>query len=877
MASLREWLLRAWGSLHGGRSDRDLEEELRFHVESAAEDARRRGDGAGVADRVRQVRLYGGGVAQSVELMRDQQRWPWLEDASRDLRHTFRMLAKARGFATVTVLLLGLGVAASTVMFSVFNAVVLQPLPYRDPANLVLLWVDDVKRQLHQTLVPYPLYVEWKDRSRAFSDLGFSTPNTPVTLSGAGEADRLDAVRTTASMFSVLGVSPIEGRSYSAQEERNRDRVAVISRVLAERRFGSANAAVGRAMRIDGELTTVIGVMPASFAFPAREIQIWRPLGDRRSRVMVVGRYARGVQLPRAREDMNAIGARLAEAYPDLAIAPDFPGFATNLVRLDDHVAGRDTRVTLWILVGAALLMMAIACTNVGTLLLTRAAARRRERLLQVALGATRGRLVRQMLIESAVLALLGAVVGVVSAQWLLKVLVGSLGAAIPRRDAVVLDGSVLAFATGLAIASTVFLGLVSAWQTERPGRHNALRETGRSHGVGAHRRRLQHVLIVAEVGLTLVLVCGASLVLRSLSEVRRLPLGFDPDSTLLFRMVVPNGFSATQRRQFFDEATSRLQRLPGVRTAGVIGNLLPVSASNSGVVVEGSIEPARGHVPILDDVVSPEAFSALRVVLRDGRLFTHEDRADSTPVAIVNEQFAREFWGNGRAVGKRFRFLDERSSGEWLTVVGVVGDMRRRRLEDEPGAQVFQPFSQAPSRGADVVIRTDVVPLSLAGTVTRTIAAIDADVPVYRMSTLAERLDEFVTTRRFHVVLLSLFAGVGVVLAAIGIYGLIRQDVSLRSQEIGVRVAMGASRRDVVSLVLRRGLVLTGVGMAVGWFASLALAGVMGSLVYGVSPRDPLTFLAAPIVMFGIAVMACLEPTWRALRLDIFKALRPE
>jgi putative ABC transport system permease protein len=521
--------------------------------------------------------------------------------------------------------------------------------------------------------------------------------------------------------------------------------------------------------------------------------------------------------------------------------------------------------------------MMAIACTNVGTLLLTRAAARRRERVLQIALGATRGRLIRQMSIESAVLALLGAVVGVVSAQWLLKVLVGSLGATIPRSDAVVLDRYVLAFATCLAIASTVFLGIVSAWRTDRPSLHGALREDGRSHGVGGQRRRLQQVLIVAEVGLTLSLVCGAGLVLRSLGEVRRLPLGFDPDNTLLFRVVVPNEFSTQQRRQFFDEATSRLQRLPGVRTAGVIGNLLPVSAPNSGVIVEGGVEPARGHVAILDDVISPETFSALRVVLRDGRLFNHEDTADSTPVAIVNERFAREFWGDGRAVGRRFRFLDRRSGGEWVTVVGVVGDMRRRRLEDEPGAQVFQPFSQAPSRGADVVIRSEVPPRSLAGSVTRTIAAIDAGVPVYRMSTLSERLDEFVTTRRFHVVLLSLFAGAGVLLAAIGIYGLIRQDVSQRTQEIGVRVALGASRRDVVSLVLRRGLALTGVGLAVGWLASLAMAGVMGTLVYGVSPRDPLTFLAAPIVMFGIAAIACLEPTWRALRLDVFKALRPE
>jgi predicted permease len=877
MASLREWLLRLWGSLHGGRPDRDLEEELRFHVESATADARRRDDAAGTAKRVRQVRLDAGTVAQSVELMRDQRGWPWLEDARRDLRHTVRTLVKARGFATVTVLTLGLGISASTVMFSMVNAVVLQPLPYRDPDSLVLLWIDDVKRQLHQTLVPYPLYVEWKERSRAFSELGFSTPNTPVTLNGIGEAERLDAVRATASIFSVLGISPIEGRAYSAQEERNGDRVAVIGRALAERRFGNASAAVGRALLVDGEPTTVIGVMPSSFAFPSRDVQIWRPLGERRARVMVVGRFARGVGLIQAQQDVNEMGRQLADAYPDLAANAEFPGFATSLVRFDDYVAGRDTRAALWILLGAALLMLAIACTNVGTLFLTRAAAQRRELALQVALGATRGRLVRQRLIESAVLALVSAVVGVVLAQWLLSVLAGSLGATIPRSDAIVLDRYVLAFATGLAIVCSVFLGTLSAWRTDRSSLQQALRDGGRSHGLADRSRRLQQLLIVAEVALTLSLVCGAGLLLRSLGEVRRLPLGFDPHNTLLFRMVVPNEFSSQQRRRFFDEAAFRLRELPGVRTAGVIGNLLPVSAPNGGVVVEGAVHPSRVQVPILDDVISPETFSALRVALRDGRFFTHEDTADSTPVAIINERFAREFWGDGRAVGKRFRFLDDRSGGAWVTVVGVVADMRRRRLEDEPGAQVFQPFSQAPSRGADVVLRTEVSPLSLASSVTRTIAALDASVPVYRMSTLSGRLDDFVTTRRFQVVLLSLFASAGVLLATIGIYGIIRQDVSLRTQEIGVRVALGASRRAVVSLVLRRGLALTGVGLAVGWCASLALASVMGSLVYGVSPRDPLTFLAAPIVLLSIAIIACLEPTWRAVRLDIFKALRPE
>jgi putative ABC transport system permease protein len=876
MPSLSEWVRRLRSSLYGGRSDRDLEEELRFHVQSATQEARHVDHGVGVDEGIRQARLRAGGVAQSLERMRDQRGLRWLEDARQDLRHTVRMLAKARGFTTVTVLTLGLGIAASTVMFSVLNAVVLQPMPYRDPGELVLLWIDDVERQRHQTLVPFPLYREWKERSRAFSDLGFSTPNTPITLHGAGDAERVDAVRASASAFAILAVSPLEGRSYSFEEERNGDRVAVIGRLLADRRFGSPTAAVGRVLLIDGEPTTVIGVMPSAFAFPTREIQIWRPLGDRRARVMVIGRLAASIQLPEARHHMNAIGRQLAAAYPDLAADPDFPGFATTLVQLDEYVANRDTRAALWILLGAALLMMSIACSNAGTMLLTRAAARRRELALQIALGATRGRQVRQMLIESAAIGAMSAGVGVVSAQWLLRALVSSLGSDIPRSDAIALDRYVLAFATGLAILCSVFLGTVNAWRTHRLSLEAGLREGGRSQGAGIGRRRLQQVLIVAEVALTVSLVCGAGLVLRSLGEVRRLPIGFDPADTLLFRMVVPDEFSTQHRRRFYDEATARLQRLPGVRAAGVIGNLLPVSTATAGVLVEGG-NSHRGQIPVLDDVASPETFAVLRVPLRDGRLFGPGDTSDSPPIAIINERFAREFWGSERAVGKRFQFLDKRSGSVWVTVVGVIADMRRHRLEDEPDAQVFQPFSQAPSRGADVVIRTEVPPLSLASSVTRTIAAIDANVPVYRMSTLSARLDGFVTSRRLHVVVLSLFAAAAVLLAAIGIYGLIRQDVLQRTHEIAVRVALGASRREVASLVLRRGLVLAGVGVALGWSTSLGIAGIMRSLVYGISPRDPATFVAAPVVLLGIALLACLEPTWRALRLDIFKALRPE
>ncbi len=812
-----------------------------------------------------------------MEPLRDQRGLPWLDDARRDLRQSLRMFARARGFTVVAILTLALGIAASTVMFSMLNAIVLRQLPYRDAATVVVLWTDDVTRQIHETLVPYPLYVEWKARSRSFSALGFTTSNTPVTLSGFGEADRVDAVRASAATFTVLGVSPLAGRVYTSDEERRGDRVVIISRTLAERRFGAADAALGQVLHLDGEPTTVIGVMPAWFGFPTREVQLWRPLAQRRGRMVVVGRLHEGTTLAQARHEMAGIGKQLAEAHPDAAANPDFPGFATNLVPLEDHVTGRDTRVALWLLLGAALLMMLIACTNVGTLLLARAAARRRELALKVAIGATRARLVRQMLIESAALASASAALGVASAFWTLRVLVAAAPADLPRLDGVSIDRSVLAFTIAIAVACTIVLGALTAWRSHRLDIDDALRDGGRTQGASAGRRRLQRVLIVCELAVTLVLMCGAGLALRSLGELRRAPLGFETADTLMVRMVVPNEFSSARRQQFFEDAVNRVKRLAGVRTAGVVGNLFIPSAPNATIQVEGAAEEPGALIPVLDDVASPEVLSALRVPLRKGRFFNDGDTNGAPLVAIVNASFVREFWGDRDPLGKRFRFLDNRFGEAWITVVGVIGDMRRQRLEQAPYPQVFVPFAQLPSRGADLVVHAEGPALSLASSVTRTVAAIDATVPVYRMSTLEQRVDNFLVNRRFQVSLLSLFAGAGLVLAAIGVYGLLRHDVTQRTQEIGVRLALGASRRDVIALVMKDGMVLMGAGLVSGLIAALALSTVMKTFVYGISIQDPFTFVLAPFILCGTAFIACLEPAWRALRIDPLRALRTD
>jgi predicted permease len=872
MATFRELVIRLRDTLRPRRRDRELEEELRLHLELTAEEARRRGDSPESATRAAQLRA--GSIPHAMDQLRDQRGLPWLEDARRDLRHALRTLAKTPGFTAVAVLTLALGIGASTAIFSMLNVVVLRPLPYRDPERLVVVWTDDVKRQLHETLVSYTLYTEWKERSQAFAEIGFASL-TPLTVTGTIEAERVDAARTSASTFRVLGASPLYGRPFSPEEDLRRDRVALVSQGFAERRFGSVSAAVGRRLLLDGQPTEVIGVLPAWFQWPRREVQLWIPLGDTKARVFVIGRLRAETSLEQARREMNVISNQLAEKYPALAANPDFPGFATNLVPLEHHITGHNTRVALWVILGAVLLALLIACANVATLVLARASARRRDLAVRAALGASRGRLVRQLLIESVTLAVLGGVLGIALAIWLLRLLVALAPPDLPRVEAVSIDISVLMFTIAVALVCGVSLAIVAARQAAHLHLDEALRERGRNQGLGAHGRLTQRRLVAVELAVTLTLVCGASLLLRSLMHVEQVPLGFDAANTLVFRVVVPDAFSFVQRQVFYDQAVERLRALPGVRHVGVISRIFPTTSSaNATIRVEGRSHDSNVHVPVIDDVASPEFFTALRVPLRSGRYLSDHDTSKSAHVAVVTQRFAREFWPGEDPVGRRFQFLDERFDDPWITVVGVVDDMRRSGLEEEPYPQVFIPFAQSPSRGADFVVSTD-TPQALVATFIRTIGAINPEVPVYQVSTLQQRLDALLTTRRFQVFLLSLFAAGGVLLAAIGVYGLLRYAVMQRRQEIGIRMAMGASRRDVVALVLQEGLSLTVVGLTVGLLAAFALTSSMQTLVYGISTKDPVTFAVAPLLLVCVATLACVEPAWRATRIDPVHVLR--
>ena len=458
-----------WRNLLGReRVDAQLDAELRDHVERQVADYLRAGMNEPEARR--RVRLEFGGLDQVKEQCRDVRATRLIEELIADVRYALRTLRNSSGFTSVAVLCLGLGIGANTAIFSMLNAVVLQPLPYQDAERLVVLWTDDVRRQLHETLVPHPLYRDWKEQSRTFAELGFTTRNTPLTLTGIAQPERLDAARASASMFSVLGVSPLEGRTYSLDEERRGERVAVVSERFAGRWFSSARAAVGKKLLLDGEPTIVIGVMPLGFQFPAPDVQLWLPLGERRARVVVVGRLRPGATLDEARQEMAAIGSELARKYPDVAADPDSAGFGVNLVPLAHQVTGQDTRRALWILLAAVLLVLLISCSNVGSLFVARASARQRDLAVRVALGASRSRLVRQLLVEALTLGLAAGALGLALAVWLVRLLVAFAPIGLPRVESVSIDGYVLAFTITVTLLCGASLGVVAAWQSARMG-----------------------------------------------------------------------------------------------------------------------------------------------------------------------------------------------------------------------------------------------------------------------------------------------------------------------------------------------------------------------------------------------------------------------
>src|SRR5437773_4161945 len=816
-----------------------------------------------------------------------------------DFKFAFRQLLKNRGFAVVAVLTLALGIGANTAIFSVVNAVLLRPLPYAESDRLV--WLSERSPNFPTMSVSYPNYTDWRAQQTVFEQIGVYNWGS-YNLTGRGEAQRLTGVRASADVFSALRARAALGRVFNNDEDKpGAPSVVLLSHGLWQDRFGGAADILNQAITLDGRLFTVVGIMPAGFAFPNRT-DLWVPVGPLsdeeswKSRgnhpgLFGLARLKPGVSLDQARSEMDTIAVRLEQQYPD--------SNKNNRVRieplLDNYVS--NVRLGLWTLLGAVALVLLIGCANVANLLLARAAARQKEMAVRAALGAGRWRIVRQLLTESLLLSMAGGALGLLLAYGGVRLILALSSNSIPRAGEIGLDAGVLAFTAVLSVLTGILFGLAPAWQASRPDVHETLKETTR--GVTGGRARLRQSLVISEVALTLVMLVGAGLLLRSFHRLQQVNPGFSPERVLSFRLDLPERKYAKEEQQisFYRNLLERLRALPGAQAVSVTSRL-PLGGNDwqTSFVIAGQPEPPPHERPSMEvHLVSPEYFRAMGIPLLHGRAFTdRDDRAhlrerdlssftdgerwmSGLNAIIVDEEFARRHWPNEDAIGKRVR-LPWGEKGPVLTVVGVVGRVKLNQLNEQGGfVQAYLPFLQGASGSMAVVMKTTQAPEALITAARQQVQALDPEQPIYDVRTLAEMRDNSIAPQRLNLTLLAVFAGVALALAVIGLYGVLAYAVAQRQREIGVRMALGAQRRDVLGLVVGHGMRLTGIGVILGLAGALALTRVLKSLLFEIKPFDPVTFLLVTAVLAGVALLACWIPARRAARVDPMVALRYE
>jgi putative ABC transport system permease protein len=864
--------------------DRELEEEMRFHLEMKTQENAEAGlkpDEARYAAR----RQFGNQL-----LLREVSRDMWgirsIEALFQDLRYGARMLVKNPGFTLVVMLTLAVGIGANTAIFSVVNAVLLRPLPFQHPDRLAMLWTDDPKRNIREEGTSYLNFLDWRNQTRLFTDLAICSRGNPLILTGADEPERVMGEYVSANLFPLMGVTPALGRVFLPDDEQRRTRVVVLSHGLWQRRFGAATDAIGKTLEINGQASQVIGVMPAGFYFPTKDTQLWEPAttawfwdGSRAERFndswRVIGRLKPHATFDQAQTEMNTIGQRLAETYP--VTDEDFAGFGVNVVPMLVQFTGKNLRLALWVLFGAVAFVLLIACANVANLLLARGAARERELAIRAALGAGRWRLVRQLLTESATLALVSGMLGHGFAALGVRVLVALAPPDIPRLDEVTIDPGALGFTAGISLLTGMLFGLAPAWKALRSNPNEILKEGGRGSSGGLRLRQTGGLLVVAESALAMALLVSAGLLVRSFLCLQSVDPGFKPEGVLLARVSLPRSTTRTgaETAAFFRQAIERVAALPGVQAAGAIEDLMMRRNPDNTITVEGKAPDGAGQSggELIHEMVSHDLFQALSAPLLKGRLLTRQD-SPASRVAIINETLAQRFFPGEDPIGKRFKFGGPQSQDNWFEIVGVVGNMRRQRLEKQDVSEIYAPGA---INNMDLVVRAGAATLTLVGPVRREIRSIDPNATVYGLTTGTRLVEKLSDGRRFQAGLLALFAMVALVLATIGIYGVMRYAVAQRTHEIGIRLALGARSADVLRLVIGQGMRLALVGVAIGLLASFALSRVMTQLLFGVSATDPATFVGMTFALMGAALLACYLPARRATKVDPLTSLRLE
>ncbi len=796
----------------------------------------------------------------------------------RDLQYSFRTLARNPGFACVSILALALGIGANTAIFTVVNSVLLQPLRFQKPEQLIVVRERNLKGGFPQFSMSPGNYLDYRDHNHSFSGIA-AFGGQGLNLSGGAEPERLRGTRVTVEFFDVLGRKPAMGRTFTAQEMQLGTHAAIVSYGLWQRRFAGSPNVLAQTLRLNDELYPIVGVMPADFQFPAL-IEIWTPLSmdlqnwqQRGGHYLnAIGRLKDGATLAGAQADLNAIAARAEQQFPDSNL-----GWDTTLRDLRESVVGR-IRPAMVTLTASAGFVLLIACVNLANLLLSRSAARQREIGIRSSLGAGRGRLIRQLLTESVVLAGLGAAVGLALAWAGTRLLITLSPTILPRANEIAIDGWALGFTASAAILTGILFGLAPAIHLARTDLASGLREGGRGNSIGFRRNRLRSGLVIGEVALALVLLTGAGLLMRSFYQLQEIDPGFDPHGVLTFRTNLPGAKYKTDEQQaaFYRRALDRIRALPGVTAAGA-AQIFPLSGSDYILSFEQIGKPP---VPVGNEPnaayysATPGYFGALRIPIRRGRAFTEHDDAAGPPVAIVSESMARQFYANENPLGQQIKMGNGSKPAE---IVGIVGDVRDQELETAGRAAVYEPVAQVPFGSVYFAVRTEREPSALISGVRAAMREMDAELPIDAVGTVDSLLATSLSQRRFALVLMVVFAGLALALAMVGIYGVISYAVTQATQEIGIRMALGARRLDVLRMVFRYSGILITCGLIIGIAAALGTGRLLASQLFQVKPTDPATYAAVALILVATGLAACSIPALRATRVDPLAALRNE
>jgi predicted permease len=815
-----------------------------------------------------------------------------------DIRIAIRMMLKNPGFSLVVVLTLGLGIGANTAIFSVVNAVLLRPLAYKDSGSLVNVWGRLENQGIPRLWVSEPEYWDLRDRNESFSEIGaYSLGNGANLTSNDSPPMQVSAPAATATLFQILGIQSELGRTFTTDEDQpGHDHEALLSFALWKSLFGGDPRIVGKSIQLDGQPYAIVGVLRKDFTLGGKQ-DLWLPLGldrakpqDRGSHYLhVTARLKPGVPLAQASAEMDRFAAQLGREYPNNYSAGK--GWGMFIVPLKEQIVG-EIRPALLVLLGAVAFVLLIACVNVANLLLTRASAREKELSIRAAMGAGRGRIMRQFLTESLVLAAVGGALGLFLAYWGVYALRLLVPRNFPRMDEVGVDPLVLLFTLGISLLTGLVFGLAPAWQVGRTNLQGTLKETGQSTSAARGTRRLRQVLVVSEMALAVLLLVGAGLLIRSFQHLLEVNPGFQPQHLLSMRLSPPTKAypDGAPLQAFYQQVLDRVRATPGVQAAGAVSELPLSDSSSSGSTFfeQTSVTDLPRYAPMSNlpyteidyRTVVPGYFQAMQIPLARGRFLTDADASDTLRVAVVDQDFANRFWPNQDPIGKRVAVQAVAKSNppipQWCTVVGVVGHVKHYGPEVEGREQAYFPLAQLSfARTMYLAVRTRIEPASVTNAIRQQVLSIDKNMPIYEISTMDQLLSNSVVQLRLNLTLLVAFAFIALVLAAVGIYGVMAFTVTQRTHEIGIRMALGAQSVDVLKQVLSEGTQLAGVGLALGLVGSLAAARLIATLLFGVKPTDPLTFAAVAVVLASVALAACYIPARRATRVDPLTALR--